>query len=262
MPMSYSCAMPGITNAIDAGFITSIVSASTSTSTSFQCSKFSGTPSATCQCKPLPARVVIRTCARRGIKPHAASSTPAGISAIPSSIAGMAMDPAMLLGMALIPAGVLLAAWGLMPRLAQVRMTTRAGYGLHWHVADGVPLNFEHWKLVLVLVLALTIDVMKPASIAFVMPGMAHEYDIGMSRAGYLALSALIGTAVGSVAWGRLADVFGRRAAILLSALLFMGTAICGTMPSFEWNIVMCFMMGAAAGGMLPIAFTLMAETV
>jgi putative MFS transporter len=33
-------------------------------------------------------------------------------------------------------------------------------------------------------------------------------------------------------------------------------------MPSFEWNLVMCFMMGAAAGGMLPIAFTLMAETV
>jgi len=177
-------------------------------------------------------------------------------------LAGMAMDPAMLLGMILIPGGVLLAAWGLMPRLVQVRMTTRGGDRLHWHVADGVPLNLEHWKLVAVLVLALTIDVMKPASIAFVMPGMAHEYAIGMSRAGYLALSALIGTAVGSVVWGRLADVFGRRAAILLSALLFMGTAICGTMPSFEWNLVMCFMMGAAAGGMLPIAFTLMAETV
>ncbi len=177
-------------------------------------------------------------------------------------LAGMPMDPEMLLGMALIPAGVLLAAWGLMPRLAQVRLTTRGGDRLHWHVADGVPLNFEHWRLVAVLVLALTIDVMKPASIAFVMPGMAHEYGIGVSRAGYLALSALVGTAAGSVAWGRLADVFGRRAAILLSALLFMGTAICGTMPSFEWNIVMCFMMGAAAGGMLPIAFTLMAETV
>jgi putative MFS transporter len=177
-------------------------------------------------------------------------------------LAGMAMDPEMLLGMVLIPGGVLLAAWGLMPRLAQVRMTTRGGDRLHWHVADGVPLNVQHWKLVTVLVVALTIDVMKPASIAFVMPGMAHEYGIGMSRAGYLALSALIGTAVGSVAWGRLADVFGRRAAILLSALLFMGTAICGTMPSFEWNLVMCFMMGAAAGGMLPIAFTLMAETV
>ncbi|WHZ19404.1 MAG: Niacin transporter NiaP [Rhodanobacteraceae bacterium] len=177
-------------------------------------------------------------------------------------LAGMPMDGEMLLGMLLIPSGVLLAAWGLLPRLAQVRMTTRGGARLHWHVADGVPLNVEHWKLVAVLALALTIDVMKPASIAFVMPGMAHEYAIGMSKAGYLALSALIGTAVGSVVWGRLADVFGRRAAILLSALLFMGTAICGTMPSFNWNLVMCFMMGAAAGGMLPIAFTLMAETV
>ncbi|MGH8182933.1 MAG: MFS transporter [Rhodanobacteraceae bacterium] len=177
-------------------------------------------------------------------------------------LAGMPMDPGMLVGMILIPAGVLLAAYGLMPRLAQVRLTARGGERLRWRVADGVPLNRAHWKLVAVLAIALAIDVMKPASIAFVMPGMAREYGIGMSRAGWLALSALIGTALGSVVWGRLADVFGRRAAILLSALLFMGTAICGTMPSFRWNLVMCFMMGAAAGGMLPIAFTLMAETV
>jgi putative MFS transporter len=177
-------------------------------------------------------------------------------------LAGMPMDPGMLVGMVLIPAGVLLAGWGLMPRLAQVRLTAHGGNRLHWHVADGAPLNRAHWTLVAVLAIALTIDVMKPASIAFVMPGMVHEYGIGMSKAGWLALSALIGTAVGSVVWGRLADVFGRRAAILLSALLFMGTAICGTMPSFTWNLVMCFMMGAAAGGMLPITFTLMAETV
>src|SRR5690606_10094630 len=77
-----------------------------------------------------------------------------------------------------------------------------------------------------------------------------------------LALVALIGTTVGSIVWGRLADVFGRRAGILLSALMFIGTSICGAMPTFEWNLVMCFLMGASAGGMLPIAFTLMAETV
>src|SRR5690242_8539271 len=177
-------------------------------------------------------------------------------------LAGMGMDPEMLLAMALIPGGVLLAAYGLLPRLAQVRLTTRHGGHLRFHLADGIPLNHQHWRLVVVLAVALTIDVMKPASIAFVMPGMAREYGIGMDRAGYLALSALIGTAAGSVVWGRLADIFGRRAAILLSALMFMGTAICGTMPASGWNLVMCFMMGAAAGGMLPIAFTLMAEAV
>ncbi len=103
---------------------------------------------------------------------------------------------------------------------------------------------------------------MKPATLGFVMPGMSLEYDISKPTASVLALVALTGTTVGSVLWGRMADAFGRRAAILLSALMFIGTAICGAMPTFGWNLAMCFLMGASAGGLLPITFTLMAETV
>jgi len=113
-----------------------------------------------------------------------------------------------------------------------------------------------------VLVVALVIDVMKPATLGFVIPGMTAEYEISKQTAAKLALWALIGTTVGSVVWGRLGDLFGRRAAILLSAIMFMATAICGAMPSFQWNLAMCFLMGASAGGLLPIAFTLMAEAI
>ncbi|MEQ8934904.1 MAG: MFS transporter, partial [Amphiplicatus sp.] len=60
--------------------------------------------------------------------------------------------------------------------------------------------------------------------------------------------------------WGVLADIYGRRATILLSSIMFVGTAICGAMPSFWWNVGMCFAMGAAAGGMLPVAYALLAE--
>lgn len=176
---------------------------------------------------------------------------------------GMPMDAWMLWGMAMIPGGVVLAGYGLMPRLAVMRAAARGdGGALHFHVADGVPLNRAHWTLVVVLVVALVVDVMKPATLGFVMPGMSAEYGIAHSTASLLALVALVGTAVGSVLWGWLADRFGRRAGILLSALMFIGTAICGVMPTFEWNLAMCFLMGASAGGMLPIAFTLMAETV
>ena len=42
----YSLLMPGMTKPSVAGFITSIASATTSTSTSVQCSRLSGTPSA------------------------------------------------------------------------------------------------------------------------------------------------------------------------------------------------------------------------
>jgi putative MFS transporter len=175
---------------------------------------------------------------------------------------GMAMDGWMLAGMAAIPLGVLFACYGLMPRMAQMRQTLHGHAKVHFHLVDGVPLNGAHWVLVGVLVVALAIDVMKPATLGFVVPGMSHEYAITKPTASLLALSALIGTTVGSVVWGWLSDVFGRRAGILLSALMFMGTAICGAMPSFGWNIVMCFLMGASAGGLLPVAFTLMAETV
>jgi putative MFS transporter len=175
-------------------------------------------------------------------------------------MAGMEMDATMLTGMGLIPFGLLLAAWGMLPRLANAG--TAGGAPLLFHVADGAALNREHWKLVVVLVLALTVDVQKPATLGFVMPGLTGEYGISKQSAGLLALVALTGTTVGSVLWGRIADRYGRRAAILLSALMFIGTAICGAMPSFEWNLVMCFLMGASAGGLLPIAFTLMAETV
>ncbi len=178
-------------------------------------------------------------------------------------MAGMPMDGWMEAGMAAIIVGALLAVFGLTPPPAQLRRAARrAPVGVSFHVSDNAPLTIEHAKLAFVLVIALTIDVMKPASIAFVMPGMVREYGLAMSTVGYLALSALIGTAAGSLIWGRLADVFGRRSTILLSSILFMGTATCGTMPSFRGNLVMCFIMGAAAGGMLPIVFTLMAEIV
>jgi MFS transporter, putative metabolite:H+ symporter len=175
---------------------------------------------------------------------------------------GMPMSLEMWIGMAMIPFGVLLSGYGLMPRLDGSTSTPQASQQRHFHLADGVPLNREHWKLVIVLIVALAIDIMKPATLGFVMPGMSAEYEIETSRASLLALFALTGTTVGSVLWGRIADRFGRRAAILLSALMFIGTAICGAMPTFEWNLAMCFLMGASAGGLLPIAFTLMAETV
>jgi putative MFS transporter len=178
---------------------------------------------------------------------------------------GMPMDTMMLAGMALIPLGLVLAAYGLMPRIGSLQGGKPGPGGqaaLLFEVADGVPLNRRHWSLVLVLVVALTIDVMKPATLGFVMPGMTSEYALSKQNAGFLALIALTGTTVGSVVWGLIADRYGRRATILLSALMFIGTAICGAMPSFGWNLAMCFLMGASAGGLLPITFTLMAEMI
>src|SRR6202521_4589940 len=170
-------------------------------------------------------------------------------------LAGMPMDPGMLLGMALIVGGIAVAAYGLLPK-------NRAQVGPQELISppEDAPLTGAHWKLMAVLSLALIIDVMKPASLGFVTPGMRVEYGIDRATVALLPFSALMGTALGSFVWGSLADLFGRRAAILLSSVMFVGTSICGAMPSLWWNIAMCFLMGAAAGGMLPVAYALLAE--
>ncbi len=125
---------------------------------------------------------------------------------------------------------------------------------------DDAPLLRAHWSMAALLALALIIDVMKPATLGFVTPGMRTEYGIGRETVAWLPFAALTGTVVGSFVWGALADIYGRRASILLSAVMFIGTSICGAMPDFWWNVGMCFLMGAAAGGMLPVAYALLAE--
>jgi len=173
-------------------------------------------------------------------------------------LAGMAMGWDMVFGMFLIVAGVGIAAYGLLPRdVARQRAESGA---IEISAPEDAPLSWSHWRLMLVLVVALIIDVMKPASLGFTVPGMVSEYGVPKATVSLVPFFALIGTVTGSVVWGVIADIYGRKASILLSAVMFVGTSICGAMPSLAWNIGMCFMMGAAAGGMLPVTYALLAE--
>ena len=170
-------------------------------------------------------------------------------------LAGMPVDGAMIAGMALILGGIILAAYGL---LSPPALTSADA--IEVVAPEDLPLGAAHWKLMTALVVALASDVMKPASLGFTVPGMAAEYGLTRSAASLLPFAALTGTVLGSILWGALADHYGRRASILLSAVMFVGTSICGAMPSFYWNLGMCLLMGLAAGGMLPVTYALLAE--
>jgi len=181
-------------------------------------------------------------------------------------LAGMAVDAPMVAGMVLILVGLAATAYGLFPKVLPnagpvSRVSVRA--------LDDAPLRRAHVGLLLVMAAAVTIDVMKPTTLAFVVPGFAAEYGLGSALnpsghppAALLPLAGITGTVIGSLCWGWLGDRIGRRASILLAGVLFVGTAVCGSMPSYQLNLFMCFVMGLGVGGMLPIIFTLIAETI
>ena len=181
-------------------------------------------------------------------------------------LAGMPFDAEMFFGMALIVAGTAAGFYGLLPTARKFEPPAKT-LGTVTKLQHDVPtdigqLKWAHWQLLPVLTVAVAIDLMKPASLGFVLPGTAAEYGLSREVVALFPFCALSGLVIGSYVWGVIADRVGRRAAILLSGIMFVGTAICGSMPQFELNLLMCFMMGMAAGGMLPITYALLAECI
>jgi putative MFS transporter len=182
-------------------------------------------------------------------------------------LVGMPMDMPMKIGMAAIIGGLIASLYGLYPRSAEV--TARTASRIRVSALDDAPISLTHVGLLVAMALAVIIDVMKPTALAFVLPGMTLEYGLksplnpgGSIPVVYVALSGIVGTVLGSFLWGWLGDRIGRRASILYAGIGFIGTSICGAMPDFSWNLVMCFLMGLAVGGMLPICYTLLAEAI
>jgi len=183
-------------------------------------------------------------------------------------LAGKTPDASMWFGMVLILIGLAATVYGVFPRLSDVthgyvsRIKVRA--------MDEAPIRAAHVGLLLVMAAAVTIDVMKPTTLAFIAPGAAAEYGLksplnptahALPVALY-PLSGISGTVCGSFLWGWFGDRIGRRASILLAGIIFVSVAVCGAMPWFAANLVVCFIMGLGVGGMLPIAFALLSETI
>jgi MFS transporter, putative metabolite:H+ symporter len=182
-------------------------------------------------------------------------------------MSGMEPDAAMIIGMVLIGLGLLAVLYGLVPIGA--REIQRSASRIRVRALDDAPITRQHIFLLVVMAIAVTIDVMKPTTLSFVAPGVAKEYGLRSPAnphasvpVAWLPLAGISGTVIGSWLWGSLSDRIGRRASILFAGMLFVTTSICGAMPGFKWNLLMCLLMGIGAGGMLPITFALMAETI
>jgi putative MFS transporter len=180
-------------------------------------------------------------------------------------MAGMPMDHAMMAGMVLLMAGMLATMAGVWPR-------AHAGSDApppRIRALDEAKLRPAHVALLLVMAFAVTIDVMKPTTLAFVVPGMAAEYGLrsplnptGAVTVAWLPFAGITGTVLGSFLWGAMGDRIGRRASILVAGVMFISTSVCGAMPEYWLHFLMCFLMGLGVGGMLPIAYALMAEVI
>ena len=155
-------------------------------------------------------------------------------------LVGMPVDLPMIAGMVLIVVGLAATVWGVIPR--DHSHVLESDVHIRVRALDEVPINSAHVILMLVMAAAVTIDVMKPATLSFVLPGMTREYGLksplhpsGTIPVAYCCplrnhrhRARILSLGVD----GRSARVGVRRSSIAGND--FIATSICGSMPLYS----------------------------
>ena len=87
------------------------------------------------------------------------------------------------------------------------------------------------------------------------------EWHLSTFQVSILGSSSLLAAAVGAAAFGRIADLLGRKRIYGFEVLMLAAGAIAsGFAPSFWWLVIFRFILGVGIGGDYPVSATIMSE--
>lgn len=106
-------------------------------------------------------------------------------------------------------------------------------------------------------------DAMDVALISFVAAALALEWSLGPQQLGVLTAINSVGMAIGAACAGILADRFGRKSVLLWTLLIFsLASGLSAVATGFVMLCILRFISGFGLGGELPVASTLVSESV
>lgn len=106
-------------------------------------------------------------------------------------------------------------------------------------------------------------DAMDVGIVSFVAASLKVAWDLSSEQIGFLASANSIGMAVGAAAAGVLADRYGRKNILLLTLIIFsIASGLSAFATSFAILCILRFVTGVGLGGELPVASTLVSESV
>lgn len=118
-------------------------------------------------------------------------------------------------------------------------------------------------KLLLICGTAWLFDAMDVGLLSFVLAALKLEWGLSAAQLGLIGSVNSIGMAVGAFVFGLYADRKGRKSAFMITLLMF---SIASGLSAFAWGfgslLVLRFFIGMGLGGELPVASTLVSESV
>jgi MFS transporter, putative metabolite:H+ symporter len=106
-------------------------------------------------------------------------------------------------------------------------------------------------------------DAMDIGMLSFIIAALKIEWQLSPGQMGWIGSVNSIGMAVGALVFGLMADRIGRKNVFIITLLLFsFGSGISAFTTSLATFLVLRFFIGAGLGGELPVASTLVSESV
>ena len=106
-------------------------------------------------------------------------------------------------------------------------------------------------------------DAMDVGILSFVIAALAIEWQLSPAEMGWIGSVNSIGMAVGALGFGMLADRIGRKNVFMMTLVLFsVASGLSALTMSLTAFLILRFFVGAGLGGELPVASTLVSESV
>lgn len=106
-------------------------------------------------------------------------------------------------------------------------------------------------------------DAMDVGILSFVIAALAVDWQLTSTEMGWIGSVNSIGMAVGAFGFGLLADRIGRKKVFMITLILFSVASGLSALTTALWAfLALRFLVGAGLGGELPVASTLVSESV
>jgi len=118
-------------------------------------------------------------------------------------------------------------------------------------------------KLLSIAGLGWLFDAMDVGMLSFVMVALQKDWGLSTQEMGWIGSINSIGMAVGALIFGILSDKIGRKSVFIITLLLFsIGSGLTALTTTLAMFLVLRFLIGMGLGGELPVASTLVSESV
>jgi MFS transporter, putative metabolite:H+ symporter len=118
-------------------------------------------------------------------------------------------------------------------------------------------------KLLGVAGLGWMFDAMDVGMLSFIIAALQKDWNLSVEQMGWIGSVNSIGMAVGALLFGLLADRIGRKNVFIITLLLFsIGSGLSALTTTLTAFLVLRFLIGMGLGGELPVASTLVSESV